>query len=86
MSNPIQILINGHPFDCAPGIPLSSVLSQLFTSWRHSPGLHQPRGMYCGMGACFECIVHVNGILHRSCLTQTVEGMQITIERDIGDG
>ena len=80
MSKTIQILVDGASVTCAPGIPLSQVLSQHRTAWRRSPRLDQPRGMYCGMGVCFECIVQVDGILRRSCLVDTAEGMTVTTE------
>ncbi|WP_272003187.1 (2Fe-2S)-binding protein [Roseovarius sp. ZX-A-9] len=86
MSKTIQILINGDPITCSPGIPLSQVLTQHYTSWRKSPRLHQPRGMYCGMGVCFECMVIVNGTLRRSCLTDCADGMTVIIERTSDDG
>ncbi|MDG2405450.1 MAG: (2Fe-2S)-binding protein [Paracoccaceae bacterium] len=80
MTKTIQILVDGNLIACSPGIPLSQVLSQHYTSWRHSPRLHQPRGMYCGMGVCFECMVDVDGTLRRSCLTDSAAGMTVTTE------
>lgn len=36
------------------------------------------RGLYCGMGACFECAVEVDGRGgQRSCLVKVSEGMQV---------
>jgi predicted molibdopterin-dependent oxidoreductase YjgC len=38
-----------------------------------------PRGLYCGIGACFECRVHVEGrgaVL--SCVTAVEAGMRVT--------
>ena len=36
------------------------------------------RGLYCGMGACFECVLEVDGRgAQRSCLVKVVEGMQV---------
>jgi D-hydroxyproline dehydrogenase subunit gamma len=80
MRKTIQILINGTQVACAPGIPLSKVLSQYCNAWRYSPRLQQLRGMYCGMGVCFECVVLVDGTLRRSCLIDTAEGMTVTTE------
>lgn len=37
-----------------------------------------PRAPYCMMGACFECLVEIDGIPSRqSCLVQVRDGMQI---------
>lgn len=38
----------------------------------------QPRGLYCGIGHCFECRVLVDGAEVRACLTQVSAGMQVT--------
>lgn len=36
------------------------------------------RGLYCGMGACFECLVTVDGrAAQRACLTKVADGQQI---------
>lgn len=85
MNATIRILVDGRPLTCAPGLPLSQVLSAHFGHWRHSPRLHQPRGMYCGMGVCFECMVEVDGTPRRACLTDTADGMIVTTERQTDD-
>ncbi|HEY8287813.1 MAG TPA: 2Fe-2S iron-sulfur cluster-binding protein, partial [Acetobacteraceae bacterium] len=39
------------------------------------------RGLHCGMGACFDCIVTVDGrIGQRACMIQVAEGMRVTGE------
>jgi predicted molibdopterin-dependent oxidoreductase YjgC len=48
------------------------------TVLRHGPA-GGPRGVYCGIGACFECRVHVEGrgaVL--GCVTPVEPGMRIT--------
>jgi predicted molibdopterin-dependent oxidoreductase YjgC len=38
----------------------------------------EPRGLYCGMGVCFECLVVVDGIPNtRACMTWVREGMKV---------
>src|SRR6476659_1831036 len=38
-----------------------------------------PRGLHCGMGACFDCVVSVDGrIGQRACLTKAADGMVVT--------
>lgn len=49
------------------------------------------RGMYCGIGHCFECRVTVDGIPDvRSCLVEVREGMRVSLQvaatTDDGDG
>ena len=36
-----------------------------------------PRGMYCGIGLCFECVMTVDGCRVRTCLTAVRDGMRV---------
>ncbi len=37
-----------------------------------------PRGVYCGMGVCFDCLVVVDGAPNtRACVTWVREGMDV---------
>jgi sarcosine oxidase subunit alpha len=47
---------------------------------RHSPA-GAPRGVYCAIGVCFECRVHVEGRGRvRACVTPVQAGMRVTLE------
>lgn len=38
-----------------------------------------PRGIYCNIGHCYECRVHVNGVpTVRACMTLVQEGMDVS--------
>lgn len=40
----------------------------------------KPRGMFCGIGVCFDCIVTIDGIANqRACITQLRDGMRIEV-------
>ncbi len=42
-----------------------------------------PRGLFCGMGVCFECLVVVDGVPGtRACMTWVREG--ITVATQVG--
>lgn len=46
--------------------------------FRSTPLKGEPRGLFCGMGVCFECLVTVNGVPGvRACLTPVQDGMQV---------
>ncbi len=46
---------------------------------RRSRVLGRPRGMYCGIGQCYDCLVHVNdGPPVRACVTTVVDGDVVT--------
>jgi D-hydroxyproline dehydrogenase subunit gamma len=38
----------------------------------------EPRGVFCGMGVCFDCLVVVDGVPNtRACMTYVAEGMDV---------
>ena len=44
---------------------------------------NEPRGYFCGMGVCFDCVMIINGVPNtRTCVTWVHDGM--TIERQLG--
>jgi aerobic-type carbon monoxide dehydrogenase small subunit (CoxS/CutS family) len=39
----------------------------------------EPRGLFCGIGTCFDCATTIDGVAHvRSCVTPVADGMRIT--------
>lgn len=61
----------------AAGIPLL----------RHAPTNGEPRGMYCGMGVCFECLVTINGSPNqRACITPVTPALQVTSQSGLSLG
>jgi predicted molibdopterin-dependent oxidoreductase YjgC len=46
-----------------------------------------PRGLFCGMGVCFECLVTVDGVAdQRACMTPVRPGMRIHLPADADEG
>lgn len=68
---PFTIQVNGQTVDAYPGETLASVM--MAAGWRmfhHTALSGQPRGVFCGMGVCFDCMVTVNGRENvRACKT-----------------
>ena len=49
-------------------------------AWRRTEG-GEPRGLFCGMGICFDCLVTVDGVPNvRACITPVIEGMVVETE------
>lgn len=62
-----------------PGIKGDSIASALLANGvrtlRYSNRDGEPRGIYCGIGHCFECRMTVNGVQSvRACITQACDG------------
>ncbi len=83
----VQIEVDGEPVQAFEG---ESIAAALLASGRRV--LRQtpdgaPRGIYCGMGVCFECVVEVDGDPSvRSCLTPVRAGMRIQTPRPFRKG
>jgi D-hydroxyproline dehydrogenase subunit gamma len=46
---------------------------------RKTPVSQAPRGPYCLMGVCFECLMEIDGVQNRqACLVRVREGMRVT--------
>jgi len=46
--------------------------------FRSTPRGHESRGVFCGVGICYDCLVTINGIpFVRACMTPVTDGMQI---------
>lgn len=73
------ILIDGVTFLAEEGEPLAAVLLRTppFTS-RTTPISGAQRAPFCMMGACFECLVEINGETSmRSCMVRVHDGMVV---------
>ena len=47
----------------------------------------RPRGIHCGMGACFDCLVTVDGRTGvRACLEKVTDGMATKASKEAADG
>ncbi|MEI8131049.1 MAG: (2Fe-2S)-binding protein [Leptolinea sp.] len=75
----VIINVDGNPVDAYEGETVAAaLLSAGISVFRLSHNHKQPRGVYCGMGICYECLVTINGVhAQRACVTSVAEGMQI---------
>lgn len=47
-------------------------------SWRTTRQQARPRGIFCGIGVCFDCLVTVDGRRNvRACVLMAREGMEV---------
>lgn len=75
----VTIQIDGQPVPAFAGETVAAVLmASGCRVFRHTPKAQAPRGLYCGMGICFECLVTVDGVANvRACLTPVRAGMVV---------
>ncbi|MEU2723469.1 (2Fe-2S)-binding protein [Streptomyces smyrnaeus] len=72
---PLRITVDGEPADGVEGQTVAGVLlvsGRL--AWREGPS-GAGRGVFCGIGVCFDCLVTVNGDRDvRACRRRAVDG------------
>jgi predicted molibdopterin-dependent oxidoreductase YjgC len=82
VSDIVSITVDGERIAARPRQSIAAaLLSEGRIALRDSPA-GSPRGVYCGIGACFECRVHVEGRgVVLGCLTPVEPEMQVTTNR-----
>ena len=77
----IVFFVNGRSTTAHTGETVhAALIAAGYRQFRNSK-THQPRGVYCGMGVCYDCLVTVNkGSTQRSCVTLVEDGMEIEID------
>jgi predicted molibdopterin-dependent oxidoreductase YjgC len=75
----ISFTFNGHPLEAAPGQSVGAALTANgITAWRSTRKGGRPRGLFCGIGVCFDCLVTVDGAPNqRACLAEVRDGMAV---------
>lgn len=74
----IEITVDGEPLAGSEGQTVAGILLAAGrTSWRTTRS-GAPRGVFCGIGACFDCVVTVNGVPDiRACRRRATDGDEI---------
>jgi predicted molibdopterin-dependent oxidoreductase YjgC len=69
----------GQPLTARAGDSVAAaMLSAGHLAGRETPVSGAPRGPFCMMGACFECLVEIDGEPNRqACMTPVAEGMKV---------
>ena len=72
----VTITVDGLPIQTFQGETVAAaLLANGQRAWRRTEK-GELRGLFCGMGICFDCLVTVNGVSNvRACLTPVADGM-----------
>lgn len=72
------------PFDDGQSIA-AALLAHGVRSWRTTRVDARPRGLFCGIGICFDCLLVVDGRPNvRACLTPARPGMVVRTQEGTG--
>lgn len=82
----VNITVDGKPIKARKGeMIIAALLANGIIINRYTKKQHKPRGLFCGIGQCTDCVMVVDGCPNvRTCVTPVREGM--VIETQIGVG
>lgn len=79
---PVVIEVDGELLTAYEGDTIAAALMAAGRlQLRHTYKRHQPRGVFCGIGRCTDCVMTVDGQANvRTCITPVRPGMKITTQ------
>ena len=82
----VKIIVDGKEISAVEGEPiLSALLASDIKVSNISIKHHEPRGYFCGIGRCTNCVMTVNGDPNvRTCVTPVEEGMIVETQDGLG--
>jgi hypothetical protein len=84
---PIGFFFDGEPIAAFEGETVAAaLLAAGRRTLRTTVVAGTPRGIFCGMGVCFDCLVVIDGEpSRRACVTFATEGMRVETQIGLGD-
>ena len=74
----VRVWLDEAPLDLPEGANLAAaLLAAGVREFRNTPVSGAPRAPFCMMGACFDCLVDIDGVTRQACMLEVVEGMRI---------
>jgi predicted molibdopterin-dependent oxidoreductase YjgC len=84
--DPVRFTFDGIPLQAPRGLTIGgALLTNGIVSWRRTRSGGRPRGIFCAIGVCFDCLVDVAP--HRAvraCLVPVHDGDVITTSSSSG--
>jgi predicted molibdopterin-dependent oxidoreductase YjgC len=83
----LTMLVDGGALMAHEGESVAAALlasGRRLTRWTARTG--EPRGYFCGMGVCQDCLVTVDGLPNvRACMMPAREGLRVETQRGLGE-
>lgn len=78
---------NGQPIEAQEGDTIAAALTDHgIRVFRETAKRHEPRGLFCAIGQCTDCVMVVNGRPNvRTCVTRVEAGMRVETQRGLGE-
>ena len=83
MTERLSLTVDGVAVTATPGQSVGAALTDAgILSWRTTRHTGRPRGLFCGIGICFDCLLTVDGQPdQRACLVPARDGMVLETGR-----
>lgn len=83
----VKITVDGKVIKAIDGEPIASaLLAAGITTFRKTWKRKEPRGYFCGIGLCTDCMMIVDGKPNvRTCITPVKDGMRIKTQIGLGE-
>ena len=82
----VTVTIDGRPTPAYLGETVAAVLFAEGNAQTRTTVGGAPRGVFCGMGVCFDCLVVVDDVPNtRACTTWVRDGMRVERQEGRGD-
>ncbi len=81
----ITFIYDGKPMEGFEGEPIAAALRAAgVVTHRYTRKQHKPRGIFCAIGRCTDCVMIVNGVPNvRTCITPLSEGMTVETQNTV---
>ena len=75
----VHFRFDGRELEAREGEPIAAaLLANGIRTIRRQLATGAPRGIYCGIGHCYDCVATVNGVPgQRTCLTPVADGTTV---------
>lgn len=82
----ITLMVDGEPLPAFEGEPIATALLAAGRRvFRYTVKRNEPRGIFCALGRCTDCVMIVDGRPNiRTCVTPARDGMVIETQRGLG--
>lgn len=74
----VSVRFDGRDFALSEGANLAAALLAAGVHvFRETPVSGSPRAPFCMMGACYDCLVRIDGVTRQACMTRVTDGLVV---------
>lgn len=83
----VEVTVDGKPIEGRTGEPLAvALLANGQRALRFTRRYGEPRGIFCALGRCTDCVMTVDGVPNvRTCVLPVQPGMEVQTQKGLGE-